>query len=395
MYTNAAALLTDAFGDLEVRPVPFPAARPGQLILRNRAIAVNPLDLIKQTTGNVMYRWLPYPAVLGEDVAGEVVEVGAGVTRFVAGDRVMAYALGMEKGRDHLAEGGFQLYTAVDAALAAPLPDSLAFEDAVVLPLAVSTAATALFQDDHLGLRPPTGPRVAGDPSGVEQSRADEARADPSWVVVWGGSTSVGSNALQLAAAAGYRVATTGSSHNHDRLRDLGADIVVDRSSASAVRDLAASLEGRHVAGILAVGTGSGEACVSLALLTGTGRVALTSPSVALESLPRARGAHLLRARILLQLAARTAILQVRARLHGVRAAFVWGSSLHHNAVGPMLWEQFLPAALAAGTYTPAPAPRILGEGLDHLQPALDALREGVSAVKLVVTLPGAPGDPA
>ena len=150
MYTNAAALLTDAFGDLEVRPVPFPAARPGQLILRNRAIAVNPLDLIKQTTGNVMYRWLPYPAVLGEDVAGEVVEVGAGVTRFVAGDRVMAYALGMEKGRDHLAEGGFQLYTAVDAALAAPLPDSLAFEDAVVLPLAVSTAATALFQDDHL-----------------------------------------------------------------------------------------------------------------------------------------------------------------------------------------------------------------------------------------------------
>ncbi|WP_422390514.1 hypothetical protein [Arthrobacter sp. N1] len=56
MHTDAAALLTHAFGDLEVRPAAFPTARPGQLVLRNRAIAVNPLDLIEQTTGNVMYR---------------------------------------------------------------------------------------------------------------------------------------------------------------------------------------------------------------------------------------------------------------------------------------------------------------------------------------------------
>lgn len=54
--TDAAALLTHAFGDPEVPPAAFPTARPGQLVLRNRAIAVNPLDLIEQTTANVMYR---------------------------------------------------------------------------------------------------------------------------------------------------------------------------------------------------------------------------------------------------------------------------------------------------------------------------------------------------
>ncbi|WP_229940597.1 alcohol dehydrogenase catalytic domain-containing protein, partial [Plantibacter cousiniae (nom. nud.)] len=155
MPTNTAAWLPAPRADLVVGPAAMHEPGPGELLIRNRAVAVNPLDDVKQQTGNLMYRWLPSPAVLGEDVAGEVVAVGPDVRRFAVGDRVVAYAVGMERGRRHDAEGGFQQFTVVRADLAAPIPDGLRDEDAVVLPLGISTAATALFQRDHLALPHP------------------------------------------------------------------------------------------------------------------------------------------------------------------------------------------------------------------------------------------------
>ncbi|WP_250031141.1 hypothetical protein [Paractinoplanes maris] len=89
-----------------------------------------------------------------------------------------------------------------------------------MLPLGVSAAACSLFQSSHLGLRHP----AAGAPPTGET------------VLVWGGSTSAGSNAIQLAVAAGYDVITTASPRNADRLADLGAARVFDyRSPAVAV----------------------------------------------------------------------------------------------------------------------------------------------------------------
>lgn len=58
-----------------------------------------------------------------------------------------------------------------------------------------------------------------------------------------------------------------------------------------------------------------------------------------------------------------------------------------NNEVGPMLWEHYVPAALADGRHVPAPEPVVVGEGLAQVQTALDALRDGVSARKLVVCL--------
>ena len=80
-------------------------------------------------------------------------------------------------------------------------------------------------------------------------------------------------------------------------------------------------------------------------------------------------------------------LLQLRCMRHGIRARFVWGSSLMNNEVGPMLWSEFLPRALAEGSYTPMPRAEIVGSGLASIQPALDALRQGASATKYVVTL--------
>jgi len=368
MPENSAAVLTAPFAPLSIAGAPYPSAGPGELVIRNRALAVNPLDSIKQSTGNLMYGWLPYPSVLGEDVAGEVVEAGSGVASFHPGDRVVAYAVGMEKKRNHRAEGGFQLYTVVRASLTAPLPDDVAFADAVVLPLGISTAASALFQGDQLGLQHP-----GAAPTGET-------------VVVWGGSTSVGSNAIQLAAAAGYRVITTASPHNHDRMRRLGASEVFDYRSASVVTDISAAA-GTAVAGVFAIGTGSAEPAVAIAVTTGARRVSLASPSVALDGLPPRTGVSLPLVRLGLRLVASNVALQLRCARHGIRARFVWGSTLMDNEVGPMVWGEFLPAALAEGRYQLAPESQVVGHGLESLQPALEALRRGVSARKLVVTL--------
>jgi NADPH:quinone reductase-like Zn-dependent oxidoreductase len=368
MPTNTAAWLTGRYADLTVGPAPYTAPGATDIVIRNRALAVNPLDTIKQSTGDFMYRWLPYPAVLGEDVAGEVVEIGSAVTRFRVGDRVLAYAVGMEKGRDHQAEGGFQHYTVAREQLTAPLPPHLSFDDAVVLPLAISTAASALFQRDQLGLRHPS---PAAAPTGQV-------------VVVWGGSTSVGSNAIQLAVAAGYEVITTASPHNHERMRRLGAAHAFDYASPTVVADLVAAVSGRPVAGVLAVGTGSADRSVRIAAATGSRRVALASPSVSFASI---RGVNARFVRVMATLVAGNVALQARCLVHGIRAKFVWGSSLMTNEVGPMLWADYLPAALADGRYQLAPAAEVVGVGLDQVQPALDALRRGVSARKLVVSL--------
>ena len=371
MPVNTAAWLDSPYADFAVRPAPYSPPGPDQLVVRNRAVAVNPLDAVKQSTGNLMYRWLPYSAVLGEDVAGEVVEVGRAVTRFRVGDRVLAYAVGMEKGRDHRAEAGFQQYTVVQENLAAPVPAGMGFEDAVVLPLAVSTAASALFQRDQLGLRHPTA----------------STRPTGETVVVWGAATSVGSNAVQLATAAGYRVIATASPRNHDRMRALGAAQVFDYASPTVVADVVAEIGGATVAGLLAVGTGSAEPVVAIAAATGAKRVSMASPSVSFGELPRGGGAPVALVRLVARLVAGNVALQARCLQRGIRARFVWGSTLMANEVGPMLWAEFLPSALASGRYTPAPAPEVVGHGLENVQLAVDALRRGVSARKLVVTL--------
>lgn len=371
MPTNTAAWLPAPRADLAVGPAPMHEPGPGEILVQNHAVAVNPLDEIKQWTGNLMYRWLPSPAILGEDVAGDVVAIGSGVERFRIGDRVVAYAVGMERGRRHDAEGGFQAYTVVRADLAAPLPAALAYEDAAVLPLGISTAATALFQRDHLALPHPTTNPV---PTGRI-------------VVVWGGSTSVGSNAVQLAVASGHHVATTASPHNHDRMRELGAEIVIDYRSPTAVADLVAAIGASEVAGVLAVGTGSAEPSVAVAAATGARRVALASPSVSLGSLPRRSGPSIAFARTMTRLVASNIALQVTARRHGIAARYVWGSSLMTNEVGPMLWQHYLPAALADARHVCAPTAEVVGDGLECVQPALDRLRAGVSARKLVVRL--------
>ncbi|MER6074240.1 zinc-binding alcohol dehydrogenase family protein [Streptomyces sp. NPDC001817] len=373
MPTNAAAWIKAADTPLEVGLAPCPRPAVDQIVVRNRAVAINPLEWIIQVAGNLTYRWLTYPTVLGSDVAGEVVEVGSEVTRFRVGDRVLGHAVGTDKDSNKAAEGGFQLYTAVLERMAAPIPDTLAFEDAAVLPLAVSTAACGLFQDDQLGLRHPS---ANAEPTGQT-------------LLVWGGSTSVGSQAIQLAVAAGYEVVTTASPRNFDYVRSLGASQVFDYNDPDVVADVVAAFQGCTLAGAVAFGTTSAASCIRIAgACQGNRFVSIATPPVSFAHLAEPDRGRLAMPKLIARLVSSNVALQVAARRREVRTRYIFGTTLKANEVGTVIYRDFLPSALAEGRYRALPAPTVAGHGLADIQHAMNLQREGVSAAKIVVTLP-------
>ena len=373
MPANTAAWIGAKYAPLEVGPAPYPTPGPDQIVVRAGAVAINPLDWIVRVAGPTVYRWLTYPTVLGSDVAGEVVQVGASVTRFRVGDRVLGHAVGSDKDSNSPAEGAFQEYVVVLERMAAPIPDTLPYENAAVLPLALSTAACALFQTDQLALHHPS---ATPTPTGET-------------VLVWGGATSVGSNAIQLAVAAGYEVITTASPHNAERMRALGAAEVFDYRSPTVVTDLVSAFSGRTLAGALAIGTGSTDLVVDVVgSCTGRKFVAVASTPVSFAGLAEAGSPRLALPRLLARMAASTAALAVRTRRQGIGTKMVFGTTLKHNEVSTAVYRDFLPAALAEGRYAAAPEPEVVGSSLEDLQHALDVQRAGVSARKVVVTLP-------
>ena len=121
------------------------------------------------------------------------------------------------------------------------IPDFLSYEKAAVIPLCLSTAACGLFQKDYLALQYPTVP-----PKPTNKA-----------LLIWGSSTSVGCNAIQLAVSAGYEVITTASSKNFEYLKKLGASQVFDYHSKTVVKDIIGALKGKIIAGVLAIGASS------------------------------------------------------------------------------------------------------------------------------------------
>ncbi|KAI1805837.1 zinc-binding oxidoreductase CipB [Daldinia bambusicola] len=227
---NHAVYLVDKHGKpLEVRPAPYTTPGTDELVIEVKAIAINPVDIGMQLFGSLMFPWIKYPAIVGNDVSGVVVEVGSGKVSklFRPGDRVVGHAVGTDKRSNNAAEGAFQKYTVLRYDLTSKIPGSLSHEQASVLPLGLSTAACGLFMKDYLALR-------------------------------------VGSDAVQLAHAAGYEVLATASPKNSEYLKSIGASKVFDYKQASAVRDIISALQNKTCAGAIAIGDRSLEACIDI-----------------------------------------------------------------------------------------------------------------------------------
>ena len=370
--SNKAVWLPAKQAQLVIDTAPYTYPRENEIVVQNRAVAINPNDWLTQSMGSIVLPWTKYPFVLGSDVAGVVVEVGSAVSRFKVGDRVLGHAVAADKKRNNASEGGFQDYTVLLENMAAPIPASLSYENAVVLPLGLSTAASGLFQKDQLALQHPSA----------------QAKPTGQVLLIWGGSTSVGSNAIQLAVAAGYEVITTASPKNFNYVKDLGAAEVFDYRSSTAVRDIIASLKGRQIAGALALGVGSAEACLEIVHASqGAKAIALATPSVSFENAPLGSGRLLWLIPTMARLIGVNVALMAKARMRGIRVKYIFGTSLMENEVSRLIYRDFLPGALAKGSYVAVPAPLVFGHGLESIPAAVEAQKQGVSAKKLVVTL--------
>ncbi len=334
--SNTAAWQPELGVALEIKPAPYTSPGEHEIVVRNVAIAINPIDWIIQD--RAMFDWLEYPLVPGSDVAGEVVEIGRGVSRFKLGDRVLAQATGDL--RNEPARSAFQQYTIVAENMVAHIPDTIDYANAAVLPLGLGTASCGLFEKDQLALQHPS---VPPKPTGKA-------------LLIWGGSSSVGCNGIQLAVAAGYEVISTASPKNFDLLKRLGASHVYDYNSENIVEELVRALEGKTVAGALHT-VGDSEKCFAVVdRCSGRKFVSMTLP------IPESKPAN-------------------------VDAKQIFGSTLKDNEVSRAVYVDFLANALSKGTYVPAPEPWIVGTGLESLQKGLEIQKQGVSAKKVVITL--------
>ena len=183
--------------------VSLPELGADQVLVKVAATSINPIDWkLREGYLKQMFPW-SFPIILGWDVAGEIVEVGQKVKDYHVGDRIFARP-------ETTRFGTYADYTIVDSNLLAPVPESIAFTEAAAVPLAGLTALQALF--DHGSLK-------AGEK-----------------VLIHAGAGGVGTYAIQLAKNAGAYVITTASPRNHELVKKLGADEVIDYHTAIWLR---------------------------------------------------------------------------------------------------------------------------------------------------------------
>jgi NADPH:quinone reductase-like Zn-dependent oxidoreductase len=343
MPSNTAAWQPKPGIPLEIKDTPYTSPPADSVVIKNYAIALNPIDFKLQDIA--IFPFLSYPTILGMDVAGEVVEVGSTVSStFKLGDRVLAQTGGVSANTS--SGSAFQVYSVVVANMVTKIPDSLSYTEAAVMPLGIATSACGLFQKDHLALQLPS---LSPKPTGQT-------------VLVWGGSSSVGINAIQLALAAGYEVITTASPKNFDLLRGLGASEVLDYSldPATLLKQLVNLFTGRTLAGVLhTVGDPQGPISLCTELFSAVEGNKFFTTTVPLPAHMPANFQH----------------------------SRVFATTIKDNGIADAVFVDFLPQALAEGRYKSAPRAEVVGAGLESLQKGLDMLREGISAKKLVVTL--------
>lgn len=170
---------------------------------------------------------------------------------------------------------GFQNYTVCSPAVLAPLPDNMSFVSGSVLPLAVSTAAMGLYPSARLGLPLP---------------QATMHESANKVLLVWGGSSSCGSAAIQLAVASGVTVISTASAKNHEFVKSLGATAVLDYNDPNIVQDLVDLIKhtpGEPAGALDAIGEkATWGSCADVLHALGGGRVATNLPMIDSADVP-------------------------------------------------------------------------------------------------------------
>ena len=200
------ALLLRKHGGLEELQVvsdhPVPAAVAGHVVIRVGASSFNYHDVF--TVRGMPGIKVPLPVVIGLDMAGEITEVGAGVTGWAVGDRVLVNPLNKKKGlMGEMLDGGMAEYCLVAADQLVAMPAGVSFEEAAALPVAYGTAHRMLVTHNTV-------------------KKGDR-------VLILGASGGVGTGCVILARHLGAEViACTSSQEKVQKLKELGADEVIN-----------------------------------------------------------------------------------------------------------------------------------------------------------------------
>jgi NADPH:quinone reductase-like Zn-dependent oxidoreductase len=198
---------------LQVAQVAEPVVNPWEVLVRVKATSVNPLDY--QIRRGDYPQEVPLPAIIGHDVAGDVVATGPAVKDFKVGDAVY-YSPRIFGG-----QGSYAEFHAVDESIIALKPANLSYLEAAGLPLAAGTAWEMLVTRAQLG---------------IGES-----------ILIHAGAGGVGSIAIQLAKAMGATVFTTAKGIHTQRLQDLGADHVIDYQHENYLAKVVALTQGSGV----------------------------------------------------------------------------------------------------------------------------------------------------
>jgi NADPH:quinone reductase-like Zn-dependent oxidoreductase len=348
-FQNRASWLTAKQSPVNVvSEAPYTSPIANELVIKTKAIALNPADVGVQALGILLNE---YPAILGCDVAGEVVEVDPSLAdSYKVGDRVTGPASCTTVRDGKYCYSGFQEYVILKAPQIAKIPAHVSFQDASVLPLGINTAASSLFSEKTLGLGLPRSPAAAS----VGKT-----------LLVWGASSSVGACGVQLAAQAGYEVIAVASQKNHELVKSLGAAAVFDHNDADIVDHIV-----KYVAG-------SGKEVVGAFSSIADGPVLETL----CETLDKISTTTTTSVRKLVSSVMPGAEEKASK---GVAIVTNFATFLGGNDFTTPVWE-WLQDAMAQDTVKYAPPSEVVGNGLEDVQQGVDLLAKGVSAKKLVV----------
>jgi NADPH:quinone reductase-like Zn-dependent oxidoreductase len=196
------AFVVEQYGKsgLRAAQVPEPTIGPRDVLIRVSAASINPLDKMLRNGEFKLLLKYKTPFVLGHDLAGVVTRVGSEVRDYKVGNKIYA------RPRD-LRIGAFAEYIGIDQADIALKPNSLTMEEAAAVPL-VALAAWQLL---------------------VELAQVKPGHK----VLVHAGAGGLGSTVIQLAKHLGAHVATTANGKDAEKMRDLGADEIIDYTKAN------------------------------------------------------------------------------------------------------------------------------------------------------------------
>lgn len=210
MSKTMRAVYYRQFGEiavLETGDLPVPELKEGEVLVRVKAAAINPVDAGVRKGMLASFIPVAFPAIPGWDVAGVIEERGFAARRFAVGDEVYAYAR-----RPVVQWGSFAEYIVLPESYLALKPKNISWEEAAGIPLVGLTAYQSLF-----------------DVGGLQEGQT---------VLILGASGGVGSLGIQLAKNRGAKAIGVASARNHDYMVQLGAIGSVDYNSTQLAEDV-------------------------------------------------------------------------------------------------------------------------------------------------------------